>query len=90
MDENTNNQIAEVGYILVEITDVIVGPVTVDDIAPITNGYTVNCDDAPILDNVRAVTWVEVENKILGQLNMSKEEFEANYALELNSDGVTC
>lgn len=90
VDENTNNQIAEVGYILVEITDVIVGPVTVDDIAPITNGYTVNCDDAPILDNVRAVTWVEVENKILGQLNMSKEEFEANYALELNSDGVTC
>ena len=90
MDENTNNQIAEVGYILVEITDVIVGPVTVDDIAPITNGYTVNCGDAPILDNVRAVTWVEVENKILGQLNMSKEEFEANYALELNSDGVTC
>lgn len=87
IDQNTNNQIAEVGYILVEITDVIVGPVTVDDIAAITNGYTVNCYDATILNNVRAITWVEVENKVLGELNMSKAEFEANYTLDTNGDG---
>ena len=87
IDQNTNNQIAEVGYILVEITDVIVGPVTVDDVAPITNEYTVNCYDATILNNVRAITWVEVENKVLGELNMSKEEFEANYTLDTYGDG---
>ena len=87
IDQNTNNQIAEVGYILVEITDVIVGPVTVDDVAPITNEYTVNCKDATILNNVRAITWVEVENKVLGELNMSKEEFEANYTLDTYGDG---
>lgn len=87
IDQNTNNQIAEVGYILVEITDVIVGPVTVDDVAPITNEYTVNCEDATILNNVRAITWVEVENKVLGELNMSKEEFEANYTLDTYGDG---
>lgn len=87
IDQNTNDQIAEVGYILVEITDVIVGPVTVDDVAAITNGYTVNCFDETILDNVRAITWVEVENKVLGELNMSKEEFEANYTLDTYGDG---
>lgn len=87
IDQNTNNQIAEVGYILVEITDVIVKPVTVEDVAAITNGYTVNCDDATILNNVRAITWVEVENKVLGELNMSKEEFEANYTLDTYGDG---
>lgn len=87
IDQNSNNQIAEVGYILVEITDVIVGPVTVEDVAAITNGYTVNCFDETILDNVRAITWVEVENKVLGELNMSKEEFEANYTLDTYGDG---
>ena len=86
VDENTNSQIAEVGYIVVKITDVTTDPVIVPeaDIKDVTNGYTVLCDDAAALNNVTAITWDEVENHVLGTLDMSKEEFEKNYTLELN------
>lgn len=86
VDENTNSQIAEVGYIVVKITDVTTEPVIVPeaDIEDVTNGYTVLCDDAAALNNVTAITWDEVENHVLGTLDMSKEEFEKNYTLELN------
>lgn len=87
VDENSGNQIAQVGYILVKITDVASEPVVVDEIGAITNGYTVVCEDASVLNNVRAITWLEVEDKVLGELNMSKDEFEANYALAENGDG---
>lgn len=88
VDENTNSQIAEVGYIVVKITDVTTDPVIVPeaDIKDVTNGYTVLCDDAAALNNVTAITWDEVENHVLGTLDMSKEEFESNYALELNGN----
>lgn len=86
VDENTNSQIAEVGYIVVKITDVTTEPVIVPeaDIKDVTNGYTLACDDVNALDNVTAITWDEVENHVLGTLDMSKEEFEKNYTLELN------
>ena len=42
------------------------------------------CDGALALNNVTAITWAEVENHVLGTLDMSKEEFEKNYTLELN------
>ncbi|WP_298454345.1 hypothetical protein [uncultured Prevotella sp.] len=86
VDENTNSQVAEVGYIVVKITDVTTDPVIVPeaDIKDVTNGYTVLCDDAAALNNVTAITWDEVENHVLGTLDMSKEEFEKNYTLELN------
>lgn len=88
VDENTNSQIAEVGYIVVKITDVTTDPVIVPeaDIKDVTNGYTVLCDDAAALNNVTAITWDEVENHVLGTLDMSKEEFEKNYTLELNGN----
>lgn len=86
VDENTNSQIAEVGYIVVKITDVTTEPVVVPetDIKDVTNGYTLACGDVNALDNVTAITWDEVENHVLGTLDMSKEEFEKNYTLELN------
>lgn len=88
VDENTNSQVAEVGYIVVKITDVTTDPVIVPeaDIKDVTNGYTVLCDDAAALNNVTAITWDEVENHVLGTLDMSKEEFEKNYTLELNGN----
>ena len=86
VDENTNSQVAEVGYIVVKITDVTNDPVIVPetDIKDVENGYTLGCDDVNVLDNVTAITWDEVENRVLGTLDMSKEEFEKNYTLELN------
>ena len=86
VDENTNSQVAEVGYIVVKITDVTNDPVIVPetDIKDVENGYTLGCGDVNALDNVTAITWDEVENHVLGTLDMSKEEFEKNYTLELN------
>lgn len=83
VDVNTNEQVAAVGYIVVKITDVSSEPIKVDDIGAIDNGYTVICDDNVALNNVKAITWQEVEDKVLGELNMSKEEFESNYLLEV-------
>lgn len=86
VDENTNSQVAEVGYIVVKITDVTTEPVIVPetDIEDVNNGFTVACDGAAALNKVTAITWDEVENHVLGTLDMSKEEFEKNYTLELN------
>lgn len=88
VDENTNSQIAEVGYIVVKITDVTTDPVIIPetDVNPVDKGFTVACDGALALNNVTAITWDEVENHVLGTLDMSKEEFESNYTLELNGN----
>ena len=81
VDENTNNQVAAVGYIVVKITDKEIVPVeaTAD---PIDNGYTVKCNPSNALNSVQAITWEEVENKVCGKLGVSKEEFEANWTFD--------
>ena len=98
IDENSNGNLVAVGYIIVEIVDVAVADITVEA-EPITNGYTLNCEDNNALNNQRAITWQEVEDLVLGhdKVNMSKEEFEKVYELantngtvnlyELNSNG---
>ena len=84
VDENTNKQVAAVGYIVVKITDKEIVPVeaTAD---PIDNGYTVKCNPSNALNSVQAITWEEVENKVCGQLGVSKEEFEANWTFDADN-----
>ena len=81
VDENTNKQVAAVGYIVVKITDKEIVPVeaTAD---PIDNGYTVKCNPSNALNSVQAITWEEVENKVCGKLGVSKEEFETNWTFD--------
>ena len=88
IDENSNGNLVAVGYIIVKIVDVAVADITVEA-EPITNGYTLNCEDNKALNNQRAITWLEVENLVLGhdKVNMSKEEFEKVYKLD-NTDGT--
>ena len=85
IDNNTQGQLVTVGYILVKITDVTTDPIIIDKVAPITPNYTVSCDPSNALNGVKAITWEEVENMVLDTLDMSKDEFEANYTLECNS-----
>lgn len=80
VDENSGNQVAAVGYILVKITDKAVQAKTVEA-NPIDNAYTVMCD-GNALDSVQAITWEEVENKVLADLHVSKTEFEANWEFD--------
>ena len=88
IDENSNGNLVAVGYIIVKIVDVAVADITVEA-EPITNGYTLNCEDNNALNNQRAITWLEVENLVLGhdKVNMSKEEFEKVYKLD-NTGGT--
>ena len=77
VDGNSNNAIAAVGYIKVKITDVNATPLTVTSDG-IKKDYTVACA-GNALDKELAVTWDEIESKVLKDVDMSKEEFEANY-----------
>ena len=80
VDGNSNNAIAAVGYIKVKITDVNATPLTVTSDG-IKKDYTVACA-GNALDKELAVTWDEIESKVLKEVDMSKEEFEANYKFE--------
>ena len=80
VDGNSNNAIAAVGYIKVEITDVNATPLTVTSDG-IKKDYTVACDGNALYEEI-AVTWDEIESKVLKEVDMSKEEFEANYKFE--------
>ena len=77
VDGNSNNAIAAVGYIKVKITDVNATPLTVTSDG-IKQDYTVACT-GNALDGKIAVTWDEIESKVLKEVDMSKKEFEANY-----------
>ena len=77
VDGNSNNAIAAVGYIKVKITDVNATPLTVTSDG-IKQDYTVACA-GNALDGKIAVTWDEIESKVLKEVDMSKEEFEENY-----------
>ena len=80
VDGNSNNAIAAVGYIKVKITDVNATPLTVTSDG-IKKDYTVACDGNALYEEI-AVTWDEIESKVLKEVDMSKEEFEANYTFE--------
>ena len=77
VDGNSGDAIASVGYIKVEITDINATPETVESDG-IKKDYTVGCT-GNALDKVQAITWDEVESKVLAKIDMSKSEFEANY-----------
>ena len=80
VDGNSNNAIAAVGYIKVKITDVNATPLTVTSNG-IKKDYTVACA-GNALDGEIAVTWDEIESKVLKEVDMSKKEFEDNYKFE--------
>lgn len=86
VDGNSDGKVAAVGYILVMIKDKVAEDLRAEDNTAVTAPYTVACDDKLILDGVKAITWQEVENKVLGQLDMSKAEFEASYKASMNAD----
>lgn len=83
VDNNNGGQKVAVGYFVVEITDENVDPKWVEADA-VTNAYTVGCNDGnkPGLDGVQVITWDEIENQLLTQIDMSKQEFENTYVFD--------
>ncbi len=86
VDTNNDNQVVAVGYIKFVITATQVEP-TVTEIPAFTfnDNYTASCTDADDFV-LHSLTWNQVTEKILAELNVSKADFEANYELEL-ADG---
>lgn len=80
VDDN-NNQNVEVGYFLLEITDKDVEPKSLEADA-VHNDYTVECDNDDVLNNVEVIKWDKIENELLAEINMSKDEFEDTYVFD--------
>lgn len=77
--------VAAVAYVKLEIVEP--GAVAPEDaITPVNfgfgNGYTVSCSTAA---QTFKLTWSQIEEQILAQLNMSKATFEKNYDLRMEN-----
>ena len=79
VDDNSK-KIAAVGYIKVVIEDIAQKPITIEDKFNTEAKYTVGCTGDDVLGY--KTTWEQIENEVLGDLDMSKSEFEATYELD--------
>lgn len=73
----TTPQVVAVGFIKFKITDKEAQSSEDIDIDFSDNGYNLSCTDYNFTQ-----TWAQVESLVLSRVNMSKAEFEANYAVE--------
>ena len=84
LTDTVNNKVVAAGYIKIKIvSEVSNTELTTYEAPEATDTYTIACGDGKVF--TQTLTWHEVEEKIIAKLNMSKEEFEANYTL----DGTT-
>ena len=83
---SAGNPIAAVAYVKLEIVEP--GQIAPDDAItpvsfPFSKGYTVSCStDAQVFQ----LTWSQIEERILAELDMSKETFEDNYSLRMANE----
>ena len=85
--ENGNGKVLAIGYYKIEIVDEdepTITPETPKEDAPvditISNTFYGNCSAGAWL--TKTLTWSEVEAMVYAKLNLSKEEFEANYEIQ--------
>ena len=79
VDDNSK-KIAAVGYIKVVIEDIAQKPITIEDKFNADKVYTVGCTGDDVLGY--KTSWEQIENEVLGDLDMSKSEFEGTYKLD--------
>ena len=82
VDDNSK-KIAAVGYIKVVIEDIAQKPITIEDKFNADKVYTVGCSGNDVLGY--KTSWEQIENEVLGDLDMSKSEFEGTYKLDANN-----
>ena len=83
VDDNSK-KIAAVGYIKVVIEDIAQKPITIEDKFNSDKAYTVACSGDDVLGY--KTTWDQIENEVLGDLDMSKSEFEGTYKLDASNN----
>lgn len=79
----TENNIVAVGFIKLEIVKEAVAPAEAIDVNFDGKGYDLSCTDYN-----QTLTWAQIEDQVLGKLNLSKEEFEDQYVIEKNNGVV--
>lgn len=78
----TENNIVAVGFIKLEIVKEADVPAEAIDVNFDGKGYDLSCTGYN-----QTLTWAQIEDQVLGKLNLSKEEFEAQYKIETNNNG---
>lgn len=79
----TENNIVAVGFIKLEIVKEADVPAEAIDVNFDGKGYDLSCTDYN-----QTLTWAQIEDQVLGKLNLSKEEFEDQYKIEKNNGVV--
>lgn len=78
----TENNIVAVGFIKFKIVEKAAEPADDINIAFSDDGYELSCTDYNY-----TLTWAQIEDKVLGELNLSKKEFEDLYKVEAGANG---
>lgn len=78
----TENNIVAVGFIKLKIVEKAAEPAEAIDVNFDGKGYDLSCTDYN-----QTLTWAQIEDQVLGKLNMSKTEFETQYEIETNNNG---
>lgn len=78
----TENNIVAVGFIKLEIVKEADVPAEAIDVNFDGKGYDLSCTGYN-----QTLTWAQIEDQVLGKLNLSKDEFEAQYKIETNNNG---
>lgn len=79
----TENNIVAVGFIKLEIVKEADVPAEAIDVNFDGKGYDLSCTGYN-----QTLTWAQIEDQVLGKLNLSKEEFETQYKIEKNNGVV--
>lgn len=78
----TENNIVAVGFIKLEIVKEADVPAEAIDVNFDGKGYDLSCTGYN-----QTLTWAQIEDQVLGKLNLSKDEFEKQYKIETNNNG---
>lgn len=79
----TENNIVAVGFIKLKIVEKAAEPAEAIDVNFDGKGYDLSCTGYN-----QTLTWAQIEDQVLGKLNLSKDEFEKQYEIETNNGVV--
>lgn len=79
----TTQNIVAIGFIKFKIAEKAAEPADAINIDFNGTGYDLSCEDYNY-----TLTWAEIEDKVLGELNLSKTEFENLYIVDEVSTGI--
>lgn len=91
IDKNNNDRVVDYGYIKLVITESAPGVtpdedynvVTMPEFGALTYNYTCN-----VADIENKLTWAQVEKELYNLNGMSRDQFDANFTMDLDANGI--